>query len=42
MTTLEHFLSSQVDKNRTPGIQYYYFNRDDILYSYCGGLIGNR
>ena len=40
MTSLEHFLSSQVDKNRTPGLQYYFFNQDDILYSYYGGLIG--
>ncbi len=38
MTSLEHFLSNQVDKDRTPGLQYYYFNQDDILYSYCGGL----
>lgn len=38
LKTLEHFLSSQVDKNRTPGLQYYYFNQDAILYNYCGGL----
>ena len=38
MTTIENFLSSQVEKNRTPGLQYYYFNQDNILYSYCGGM----
>jgi len=37
MTSVEQFLSSQVEKNRTPGLQYYFFNQDDILYSYCGG-----
>jgi len=38
MTTVEQFLSSLVDKNRTPGLQYYYFNQEKILYSYFGGL----
>ena len=38
MTTNENILSGQVEKNRTPGLQYYYFNQDNILYSYCGGL----
>jgi len=37
-TTVDQFLSSQVDKNKTPGLQYYHFNQDEILYSYCGGL----
>jgi len=38
MKAVENFLSDQVVKNKTPGLQYYYFNKDDILYSYAGGL----
>ncbi len=37
-TTIDQFLSSQVEKNKTPGLQYYHFNQDDVLYSHCGGL----
>jgi D-alanyl-D-alanine carboxypeptidase len=35
---VEHILSSQIDNHKTPGLQYYYFNREKILYSHCGGL----
>ncbi len=38
MTTIENVLSSQIDLHKTPGLQYYYFNQETILYSYCGGL----
>jgi len=37
MKSIKQFLSSQVEKNRTPGLQYYYFNQDNILFSYFGG-----
>ncbi len=35
---VEHILSNQIDNHKTPGLQYYYFNLEEILYSYCGGL----
>jgi len=38
MTTVEQFLLSLIDRHRTPGLQYYHFNQDAILYSCCGGL----
>lgn len=38
MNPVANYLSSQVDKNRIPGLQYYYFNQDTILYNYFGGL----
>jgi len=38
MKAVEDFLSDQVVKKKTPGLQYYYFNQDDILYSYAGGF----
>ena len=38
MKAVGNLLSNQVVKNKTPGLQYYYFNQDDILYSYAGGL----
>ncbi len=37
MNKPEEFLSSQTEKNKTPGIQYCYFNQDSVLYSYQGG-----
>jgi CubicO group peptidase (beta-lactamase class C family) len=37
MKSAEHFLSGQISNHRTPGIQYYFFNQDTILYSYHGG-----
>ena len=40
--TVESILSSQIDRHRTPGLQYYYFNQDDILFSYCGGVANNE
>lgn len=38
MTNAEHFLSGQIAGQKTPGLQYYHFNQENILYSYCGGL----
>jgi D-alanyl-D-alanine carboxypeptidase len=36
--TVENILSSQIDRNKTPGLQYYYFNQETVLYNFCGGL----
>ena len=38
MKTVERILSEEIERNRTPGLQYYYFNQDSILYSYYGGM----
>ncbi|MFC2099157.1 serine hydrolase domain-containing protein [Bacteroidota bacterium] len=38
MKSIEKYLKTQIDQNKTPGLQYYYFNQDTILYRYCGGL----
>jgi CubicO group peptidase (beta-lactamase class C family) len=38
MKTVEDILKRQVDKDKTPGLQYYFFNKDSIIYSYLGGL----
>jgi CubicO group peptidase (beta-lactamase class C family) len=38
MKAVEDILSDQIHRDKTPGLQYYYFNQDDILYSYAGGF----
>lgn len=38
MTTVENVLSSQIALHKTPGLQYYHFSKETILFSYCGGL----
>jgi CubicO group peptidase (beta-lactamase class C family) len=38
MTTIENVLSSQIALHKTPGLQYYYFDQDSVLYSYSGGM----
>jgi CubicO group peptidase (beta-lactamase class C family) len=38
MKAVKDLLTYQVVKNKAPGLQYYYFSQDDILYNYIGGL----
>ncbi len=37
MITVKNILDHQISNNKTPGLQYYFFNQDSILYSYFGG-----
>jgi len=36
--SIEDFLKSQISKDKIPGLQYYFFDKDSIIYSYLGGL----
>ncbi len=38
MKRVEAFLSKQLGRHKTPGLQYYYFNQDAVLYRFLGGL----
>jgi len=34
----DSILNDQIEKNKTPGLQYYFFDKDSVIYSYYGGL----
>ena len=38
MKTAQQILDHQLSKHNTPGLQYYFFDKDSIIYSYEGGL----
>jgi len=37
MQIVNEILSGQIEKHKTPGLQYLFFNQDSIIYSYSGG-----
>lgn len=38
MQGVNGILTKQIDKNKTPSVQYYIFNRDSILHKFVGGF----
>ena len=34
----DSILNNQIEKNKTPGLQYCFFDKDSIIHSYCGGM----
>lgn len=38
MKTVESKLQSQISDNNTPGLQYYFFDKDSIIFSFEGGF----
>ena len=44
MKVVDNILKEQIGKNKTPGIQYYFFDSESIIYSFKGGYadIKNR
>jgi len=37
MKAAEEFLVKQISKNNTPGLQYYFFDEESIIFNYSGG-----
>jgi len=37
MTEIENFLNNRLNKNKSPSIQYSFFNQENIVYNFCGG-----
>lgn len=38
MNEIEHILTEQLEKNKTPSIQYVFFNKDSVIYKFTGGF----
>jgi D-alanyl-D-alanine carboxypeptidase len=38
MKLVDNILKEQISKNKTPGIQYYFFDKDSVIHSYNGGF----
>lgn len=38
MKAVNQILNDQINKGKTPGLQYYFFNKNTITYSYLGGM----
>lgn len=38
MIAVKKILDQQINKDKTPGLQYYFFDQDTIIYNYTGGL----
>lgn len=38
MNPIDNILNQQIEKSKTPGVQYYFFDQDSIIYSYLGGF----
>ncbi|HLP50702.1 MAG TPA: serine hydrolase domain-containing protein [Chitinophagales bacterium] len=44
MNNVDRILQDQINSNATPGVQYYFFNRESVIHSFVGGFadVGNR
>lgn len=38
MNTVDQILNEQINRNKTPGIQYYFFDKDSVIHSFNGGF----
>lgn len=38
MDPIANILNTQIQNNKTPGVQYYFFNSDSVIYSFEGGF----